>query len=190
MAEKQITVDPTVSTSESMYVPENGDLSPAYAPYAGTMPPATERGFLTGGFAVPKDLTRADYRASFHKLLELTAALHRAPVAIVAGTDGSGLESRARVGIICRSRVDSGESAANCYDQPCPPGECGRLNRFHHGWQEGGSCASGWRSFQPHWRSAPYRMGTVRRQAYECRRTASGSGVHRPAALSSNSRRC
>ncbi|MBV8731418.1 MAG: amidohydrolase family protein [Acidobacteriia bacterium] len=92
MAEKQITVDPTVSTSESMYVPENGDLSPAYAPYAGTMPPATERGFLTGGFAVPKDLTRADYRASFHKLLDLTAALHRAHVAIVAGTDGTGLE--------------------------------------------------------------------------------------------------
>lgn len=92
MAKKHITVDPTLSAFESIYVPENGELSPAYAPFAGTMPPATERGFLTGGFTVPKDLTRADYRASFRKLMALAAALHRAKVPIVAGTDGSGLE--------------------------------------------------------------------------------------------------
>ena len=35
------------------------------------MPPATERGFRTGGFAVPKDLTRADYRASWAKMVAL-----------------------------------------------------------------------------------------------------------------------
>jgi imidazolonepropionase-like amidohydrolase len=92
MAKKHITVDPTLSAFEGTYVPENGDLSPAYAPFAGTMPPATERGFLTGGFTVPKDLTRADYRASFRKLMALVAALHHAGVPIVAGTDGSGLE--------------------------------------------------------------------------------------------------
>jgi imidazolonepropionase-like amidohydrolase len=92
MAKKQIVVDPTLSTFESLYVPENGDLSPSYAPFTGTMPPATERGFLTGGFTVPKDLTRADYRASFAKMMALAAALHRAGVPIVAGTDGSGLE--------------------------------------------------------------------------------------------------
>lgn len=92
MAKKQIVVDPTLSTFEILYVPENGDLSPAYAPFTGTMPPATERGFLTGGFTVPKDLTRADYRASFSKMMALAAALHRASVPIVAGTDGTGLE--------------------------------------------------------------------------------------------------
>jgi imidazolonepropionase-like amidohydrolase len=58
----------------------------------GTLPPATERSFRTGGFTVPKDLTRADYRASFRKMMLLAAALHRAKVPIVAGTDGSGLE--------------------------------------------------------------------------------------------------
>lgn len=92
MADKHIVVDPTLSIFESLYVPENGDLSPAYAPFAGTMPPATERGFRTGGFAVPKDLTRADYRASFRKLMDLTAVLHRNKISLVAGTDGSGLE--------------------------------------------------------------------------------------------------
>ena len=92
MAAKKIISDPTLSVFEGMYVPENGDLSPAYAPYVGTLPPATERGFRQGGFAVPKDLTRADYRKSFTKLEALLADMHTAGVPIVAGTDGSGLE--------------------------------------------------------------------------------------------------
>jgi len=92
MASRRITADPTLVVAESLFVPENGDLSPAYAPFVGTLPPATERGFRQGGFAVPKDLTRADYRASFRKLSDLVAALHKAGVPIVAGTDGSGLE--------------------------------------------------------------------------------------------------
>jgi imidazolonepropionase-like amidohydrolase len=77
---------------ESLYVPENGDLSPSYAPFVGTMPPATERGFRTGGFAVPKDLTRADYRASWAKMVALLERMHQAGVPIIAGTDGSGIE--------------------------------------------------------------------------------------------------
>jgi imidazolonepropionase-like amidohydrolase len=92
MAQKQIVSDPTLAIFENLYVPENGDLSPAYAPFVGTLPPAVERGFRQGGFAVPEDLTRADYRASFAKLQELVSALHKAGVPIVAGTDGSGLE--------------------------------------------------------------------------------------------------
>jgi imidazolonepropionase-like amidohydrolase len=92
MAARHIIVDPTVSTFELLYVPENGDLAPAYAPYLGTLPPAVERGFRQGGFSVPPDLTRADWRRSFGKLIELVGDLHRAGVAIVAGTDGSGME--------------------------------------------------------------------------------------------------
>ena len=40
MAARKITVDPTLVVAESLYVPENGDLSPAYAPFVGTLPPA------------------------------------------------------------------------------------------------------------------------------------------------------
>lgn len=90
MAKKRITGDPTLSAFERIYVPENGELSPAYSPYAGTMPLVTERSFRTGGFTVPKDLTRADSQASFRKLMDLTAAIYRAGVSLVAGTDGSG----------------------------------------------------------------------------------------------------
>ena len=92
MAKKRITVDPTLVVAESLFVPENCDLSPAYAPFVGTLPPAVERGFRQGGFSVPADLSRADYRASFAKMADLVAALHKAGVPIVAGTDGSGME--------------------------------------------------------------------------------------------------
>lgn len=92
MAQRGIAVDPTLVVAETVLVPENGDLSPAYAPYVGTLPPAAERGFRQGGFQPEGGSTRADFRASFKKLVELVGRLHKAGVPIVAGTDGSGLE--------------------------------------------------------------------------------------------------
>jgi len=92
MARKKIYNDPTMVAFESLYVPENGDLSPSYAPFVGTLPPTTERGFRSGGFSVPKDLTRADYRASWAKMVDLLGRMHKAGVPIVAGTDGAGIE--------------------------------------------------------------------------------------------------
>src|SRR4029453_6661729 len=89
MASKQIYSDPTMVAFESLYVPENGDLSPSYPPFVGTLPPTTERGFRSGGFAVPKDLTRVDYRASWAKMVDLLGRMHKAGVPIVAGTDGA-----------------------------------------------------------------------------------------------------
>ena len=77
---------------ESLLVPDNGDISAAYAPFVGTLPPAVERGFRQGGLEIPAGYTRADFRASFAKLVALVGALHKAGVPIVAGTDGSGME--------------------------------------------------------------------------------------------------
>jgi imidazolonepropionase-like amidohydrolase len=92
MGQRKIASDPTLVVAEGLLVPDNGDLSAAYAPYVGTLPPAVERGFRQGGLAVPPDLKRADFRASFAKLSALVEAMHKAGVPIVAGTDGSGLE--------------------------------------------------------------------------------------------------
>ena len=92
MAKGKIYSDPTMIAFESLYYPENGELSPSYAPFVGTMPPTTERGFRRGGFAVPKDLTRADYRASWAKMVGMIGKMHKAGVPIIAGTDGSGIE--------------------------------------------------------------------------------------------------
>lgn len=52
MAAKHITSDPTLVVVESLMEPDNGDLSPAYAPFVGTLPPVVERGFRQGGLAV------------------------------------------------------------------------------------------------------------------------------------------
>ncbi|NNM75873.1 amidohydrolase family protein [Sphingomonas sp. ID1715] len=92
LADKKIYSDPTMIAFESLYVPENGELSPSYAPFVGTLPPATERGFRSGGFKVPEGLTRADYRKSWAKMVELLGRMHKAGVPVIAGTDGSGLE--------------------------------------------------------------------------------------------------
>jgi imidazolonepropionase-like amidohydrolase len=92
MVRHNTAADPTLVVAESLFVPENGDLSPAYAPFVGTLPPATERSFRQGGFAVPAGLTRADWRASYRKLAGLVGAMHKAGIPIVAGTDGSGME--------------------------------------------------------------------------------------------------
>lgn len=92
MGAKGVYSDPTMVTFEGLLVPDNGEISAAYAPFVGTLPPNSERGFRTGGFAVPKDLTRADYRASWNKLKQLLSKMREAGIPIVAGTDGTGLE--------------------------------------------------------------------------------------------------
>ena len=92
MAAKGIYSDPTMVAFEGLYVPENGELSPSYAAFVGTLPPSTERGFRLGGFQVPKDLTRADWRASWAKMVAILGQMHKAGVPIVAGTDGAGIE--------------------------------------------------------------------------------------------------
>jgi imidazolonepropionase-like amidohydrolase len=92
MVARGIVSDPTLGAFESLYVPENGDLSPSYAPFVGTMPPAAERNFRAGGFQPPEGVTRTDYRASWAKMMLLARRLHEAGVTIVAGTDGNGLE--------------------------------------------------------------------------------------------------
>jgi imidazolonepropionase-like amidohydrolase len=112
MVSKRIYSDPTMVAFESLYVPENGDLSPSYAPFVGTLPPTTERGFRTGGFAVPKDLTRADYRASWAKMVALLGKMHQAGVPIVAGTDGAGIEIVHELEIYMQAGLTAAEALA------------------------------------------------------------------------------
>lgn len=112
MASKKVYSDPTMIAFESMYYPENGELSPSYAPFVGTLPPTTERGFRSGGFKVPEGLTRADYRKSWAKMVELLGRMHKAGVPIVAGTDGSGLEIIHELEIYQQAGMTSAEALA------------------------------------------------------------------------------
>lgn len=92
MVADRIVSDPTLVAFEASYTTDPGEMAPAYAPFIGTLPPLIERGARSGGWVPPADLARADYRASFAKMVELVGAMNRAGVPIVAGTDGSGME--------------------------------------------------------------------------------------------------
>jgi imidazolonepropionase-like amidohydrolase len=92
LAEKKIAVDPTLVVVEGVLISEAGKVSPAYTSFVGTLPPAVERGFKSGPIPLPEGTTREDARASVKHMLEYVAAMRKAGVPIVAGTDGFGIE--------------------------------------------------------------------------------------------------
>jgi imidazolonepropionase-like amidohydrolase len=92
LAEKHITVDPTLVVVESVLTSEAGKVAPAYTAFVGTLPPAVERGFKSGPIPLPEGTTRQDAIASVKHMLEYVAVMRKAGVPIVAGTDGTGIE--------------------------------------------------------------------------------------------------
>jgi imidazolonepropionase-like amidohydrolase len=92
MAEKKITLDPTLVVVEGVLLANAGTVAPAYAPYVGTLPAATERGFKSGPIPYLPGMTRDDAVKSVHHMGEYVTKLFRAGVPIVAGTDGQGME--------------------------------------------------------------------------------------------------
>jgi imidazolonepropionase-like amidohydrolase len=92
LKERGIWVDPTIMIFESFFTNDEPKLPPAIEPYAGTLPAVLERGLKTGGYPLFGDVTRADFIASYEKMVALIGKLNDADVPIVAGTDGMGLE--------------------------------------------------------------------------------------------------
>ena len=79
-------VDPTAVIFEHLITARPGQMSPGYASIADRLPPQVRRGYVTGGVPVPDGMDD-QYRASFRKMLDLIALLHRSGVTVVAGTD-------------------------------------------------------------------------------------------------------
>lgn len=80
-------VDPTLVTFEAMFTQTQGQANPVVADVASHLPVLWQRGIK----AAEMDLEGAKlstFRASWRRMLELTAAMHRAGVTLVAGTDG------------------------------------------------------------------------------------------------------
>jgi imidazolonepropionase-like amidohydrolase len=92
MADKHIVLDPTLVVVEGVLLAKAGTVAPAYSPYVGTLPAATERGFKSGPIPYLPGMTREDAEKSVHHMGEYVAKLRRAGVPIVAGTDGYGME--------------------------------------------------------------------------------------------------
>jgi imidazolonepropionase-like amidohydrolase len=92
LARRGTAADPTLVVFESTFVPERGEMAPAYAPFIGTLPPSVERGVRSGGLKPPEDLPRATMRKSFEAMRALVGELAQRHVTFLAGTDGTGLE--------------------------------------------------------------------------------------------------
>jgi len=78
----------------------------------GTLPPAAQRNFRVGGFAVPKDLSRIDDRASWAEMIALLSPMHAAAIFNFAGTDGSDIEIVCEIEIYPQAGVTSTEALA------------------------------------------------------------------------------
>lgn len=92
LAERKIWVDPTIVVFERSMTHDAPELGYTYEPYTGTLPVVFERSLAEGGYPLFGNVTRADMRESYAKIVQLVGRLHKAGVPIVAGTDGWGLE--------------------------------------------------------------------------------------------------
>jgi imidazolonepropionase-like amidohydrolase len=92
LAKRMTIIDPTLTVWEPLLTSDGSAVPPEYAAYTDIAPPAVARGWKIGGYPLFAGLTRADFRKSFGKMVEVVGRLHKAGVPIVAGTDGYGLE--------------------------------------------------------------------------------------------------
>jgi hypothetical protein len=80
-------VDPTLGAFEDDFLGALRKPAPTLAAVYARLPPVVARS-VTGGGLATTDAQRADYAASFARMLEMTKKLHDAGIVIVAGTDG------------------------------------------------------------------------------------------------------
>ena len=87
LKEKNITLDPTVTIFEGMFIGEEGKTNPSYASITHRLPPNFQRNLKSGsGLAIPEGLEET-YRNSFLNLLKMVKVLHDQGITIVPGTD-------------------------------------------------------------------------------------------------------
>ncbi len=118
MAAKHIVLDPTLVVVEGVLLSEAGTVAPAYAPFVGTLPAATERGFRGGHIPYLEGMTRADAQASVDHMGQYVAKLRRAGVPIVAGTDGSGIELVRELELYVKGGLTTSEALATATIAP------------------------------------------------------------------------
>ena len=88
LKEHDTVIDPTLSIFENFFTDRPGTIAKALAAVADRLPATVRRGYLGGGLPVPEGKDDR-YRESFAAMLKMVAALHRAGVRIVAGTDAT-----------------------------------------------------------------------------------------------------
>ena len=96
MKDKNITVDPTISVFESMFIDLPGKIARAYLPIAPYLPSETRRSAMAGGFIDDESLA-TDYARSYEVMKKLLKALYDNGITILSGTDGGILQHELEV---------------------------------------------------------------------------------------------
>jgi len=86
LRDRHITLDPTLSVFENMFLDRPGTMAVGYRAIADRLPVQIRRGLLTGGIPVPAGMDEK-YQASWKKMLAFIRELYTAGVPIEAGTD-------------------------------------------------------------------------------------------------------
>jgi hypothetical protein len=87
LRERGTVVDPTVAVFEAMFTQAQGQPNPSVAAVAEHLPVLWQRGLRAAEMDLAGTRLKT-FRDSYQRMLELTVALHRAGVTLVAGTDG------------------------------------------------------------------------------------------------------
>ena len=86
LAQRHVTVDPTLGVFESLFEDRPGVVGPGLAAVADRMPPLVRRSLLEGGLPVPAG-SETRYAAALPQMQRMLLALRAAGVKFVAGTD-------------------------------------------------------------------------------------------------------
>lgn len=87
LVEHRTAVDATLETYETRFTARPGVINQTFAPYQHLLPLRIRRIAAAGGFPVPPGEDQR-YRESFQAALNMVAALYRAGVPVIAGSDG------------------------------------------------------------------------------------------------------
>ncbi|TDR41297.1 cytosine/adenosine deaminase-related metal-dependent hydrolase [Tahibacter aquaticus] len=91
LKQKDIVVDPTVSTFEDMFLGRPKLPGPGWAAILDRLPLTWQRGIKSGAGGLPiKPGQEAAYRDGYQRMIDYVGLLYRSGVRIVSGTDGSG----------------------------------------------------------------------------------------------------
>lgn len=134
LRERGTVVDLTLGTFEAMYTQAQGQPNPSVAAIAGHLPVLWQRGIRAA--EVDLDGPRlVRFREAFQRMLQLTLALHRAGVPLVAGTDGwSGIGLHRELELYVQAGIPAAEALRTATWHPARvAGEPHRRGRIQRG---------------------------------------------------------
>ena len=134
LRQRGTVVDLTLGTFEAMYTQAQGQPNPSVAAIASHLPVLWQRGIRAA--EVDLDGPRlVRFRESFQRMLQLTVALHRAGVPLVAGTDGwSGIGLHRELELYVQAGIPAPEALRTATWNPARvAGEQDRRGRIQRG---------------------------------------------------------